>query len=155
KSVYKQLSDRYGKNYPDVIRARSQVEELEAQIKKNVDEYQRNSKAAGESAASGSMTIPNASSLITTSQLQVREKALADEMTELQSDLKDLSAKYIQIESLKEDASNIQEQLDRTKTRIQQLTAENQIGGRVMVISDGDAPFRPFIDRRKQLTALG
>jgi len=153
----KRLNERYGPSYPEVIRARSDLEDLQTHIDKRVNDIRNRFKSGtgvsgGPAGADGLMP---ANSNVRIAQLRIREAGLLEEIASLQKDLKDLATKNMQIEGLKDDAANIQEQLDRTKTRIQQLSIENQIGGRISVISKGDTPFRPFVDKRRQFTILG
>src|SRR5262249_35548857 len=87
-------------------------------------------------------------------QLRVREQGLLDQDAQYKAALKDLSIKKSQIESRSAEVADIQEELDKTKSRLQQLNIENQIGGRVSVISHGDLRFQP-IDKRRQMIILG
>ncbi|MGN6370710.1 MAG: exopolysaccharide transport family protein [Phycisphaerae bacterium] len=148
-----ELLDRYGANYPNVISVRSQIQALQDQINDQVRKYQGRVRT-GPNASPGEQSLIPGVSNISIEQARLRAKGLADEIAQLKADLKDLGSRNLQIEDLKDQAAKIQEQLDATKARIQQLTVENQIGGRISVITNGTTDIRP-IDKRKQMTAAG
>ena len=129
------------------------------QTQMNIDTAQalaksRNSSTQPSTIAIADSELSNGENDIATT-MRLRETALAQEVSQLQTDLKDLGSKQMQIDALSAEAAAVQEQLNKIKLRIQQLTVENQIGGRISVISDGDTPLFPDNHPRIKTTLLG
>ncbi len=87
--------------------------------------------------------------------MRLRESALSEEASQLKGELKDLGIRKMQIDDLKSQAATAQDCLDKTKLRLQQLTVENQMGGRLFVISEGTTDLSPEYGPRKKATLLG
>ncbi|HUO08933.1 MAG TPA: hypothetical protein VM008_11570 [Phycisphaerae bacterium] len=87
--------------------------------------------------------------------MRLREMTLVDQVSQYQADLKSLAARKYQADALSAESANVQDNLNKTKSRIQQLNIENQLGGRISVISDGETPLSPDNDPRIKTTILG
>ena len=148
------LLSQYGSNYPEVRTVRSQIHALQTEIDAQVKKYQSRVAANDPGAVPTDQSPFGASATVPIAQLRLRKIGLAKTIADLQAELNELGKHNMEIESLKDEASKLQEQLNTTKARLQQLTVENQIGGRLHVISDGNTDLRP-IDKRKVHTAAG
>ena len=60
-----------------------------------------------------------------------------------------------QIEKLQAEATDPRNLLAETKMRIEQLSLEKNVGGRISVMSYGEVPVSPEKDKRKALAAVG
>ena len=104
--------------------------------------------------STGSATQPSADDN-NLAAMRLRESALQDQASKCKDELKDLGTRKMQIDDLKSQVASAQDGLDKVKSRLQQLTVENQMGGRISIISAGDTPLSPEYAPRKKATLLG
>lgn len=68
----------------------------------------------------------------------------------------DLGRKNLQIENLRSEMARVQERLDTTRFRIEQLNVESAVPGRITLLSEAETPHHPANARRRvQLGILG
>ncbi len=66
-----------------------------------------------------------------------------------------IGRRKLDIQAVQNDVERLKGDLDLITNRIEQLSAETLMGGELTVISLGDQPTAPAVDRRKQMAAVG
>jgi len=88
--------------------------------------------------------------------LHIREKQLAQQYEDAQSQTQHLGRIYSQMQAIGEDIDSVTQKLALTLDRIDKLQAEGGALGRAEIITPGVLPSKPFnTGKRKQLATLG
>jgi Mrp family chromosome partitioning ATPase len=134
------------RNHPQVAEARALLDDTEGNVQARVDQLQKERSA-------GVFIEPGKAQTEDEARVQEEIASLQDLRSNVHSDLVTLGQQKLQIDELKTEAQEVQNDRDETQRRIDQLTLESSISGRIVEISDGDRPFAPVKDTRKTYCA--
>lgn len=134
-------------NHRDVVEAQAALDQLSKEIEQAVEQY-RNNPAAGVSPESGAGAQ-------TLGQLQERERNLTVLVERARQATLDLGRKHLQIERLQSEIEEKRKRLAEIDARMEQLSVESEVGGRLKILSYGEVPTSPYKDKRKQAAAAG
>ncbi len=87
--------------------------------------------------------------------LREREGSLRTLLDSAQTEMRQLSIEREQLKSLESETLVLHQQLSDTETRLDALTTEASLGGRLAVVSGGDRPMTAMIDNRTKMAAMG
>ena len=87
--------------------------------------------------------------------LMEREGKLRILLDSALAEMKQLSSEREKLKGLDEQAVALRQQLADTDSRLDALTTEASLGGRLMVVSGGDRPMTALLDNRIKMTAAG
>ncbi|MDH3583382.1 MAG: hypothetical protein OER86_04125 [Phycisphaerae bacterium] len=136
-----------GENHKALIRMKALLADTNKVIEEYAAEYNQR-YAAGQitSTPTGTRSL---------AELKERERLAMAAFTKAKRELVELGAKNLRIASLASQEEALRGQLQRTESRLRDLTTEQSISGRIKVISDGEVPLKPFKDPRKLLAVFG
>jgi len=140
--------------YPEYRVAVKQLESHESEIEEYAEQFREN-----YSMDTGTVTLGTASLGATEADVE-RAKMKVERFQGLYDEVKaqtlNLGRKNLQIEKLRTDMARAQERLDKTQTRIEQLSIESSVGGRVSLLSEAEVPASPSNERKRlQFAVLG
>ena len=145
----------YSDNHPRVQEGAKRLANISRLLKPYEQRYHELTGSAGSGPTMGGMNSA-ASAEDQLVMFEAQRKALADQLTKVKQVLQDLVAKIAQVNDLKMDADEARDQLSRTKTRLDELTVESGVSGRITLISEPSSPGMPKnLGKRKQLLVLG
>ena len=143
------LKLRFASGHKSVEEAVLTLKEVEEEIEQYAQDY-RTGMAEGSIRPAGGRPFAGGD----TSQLRQRERNLLSLVEGARARTLNLGRKQLQIESLQRDAAEKQARLSETKTRIEQLSVESSVGGRITVLSYGEQPLAPSRAIRSKVTLL-
>lgn len=91
----------------------------------------------------------------TVEQLENQEKRLANLHQKTKDELQKISSKRRQIETVVREQESVEKRLSDTQNRIDQLSLESSVSGRIHVLTRGDVPVEPFNDKRAAIAVVG
>lgn len=141
----------FGPRHPEVIRLAASIEEIDRQVV----EIRQRLRSRKESSPLTEATLPDGTPLPSTPRLRAAEAGLRALYEMVKRETVELGRKNLQIEKLRAEETNLRTALSETKGRIEQLTLESHVSGRVSVIGRGEVPVRAYKDKRVQLGAAG
>lgn len=148
-SSIEQLRRRLGPDHPRVKDAEQQLSGLDARIQTyaNAVRHSRHN-LVGSSSGGQARTM---------AQLVAQRDRVSDLYDDLQKETLDLGRKNLNIKQLRQKADHTQQLLAATKARLDQLSVEASVSGRVEVQSTGDRPTGPSNphDRRNRMILGG
>lgn len=130
-------------NHKTVREAEAEVQALGRRIEQYAEQYRKN-HPDGVSLVAGNLD-----------QMQQRERQLRPLVEQARSEFLELGRKQIQIAGLRRDVEDKQALLHDTKTRLEQLSVESGVGGRINVLTYGETPAVPYSDKRLQGAVMG
>lgn len=139
---------RFLPNHPDVIEAQADLDTLSSQIREYARLYMQRSTGAVGAAGPGA-TVESID------QLKEREQNLSVLVERAKQSTLDLGRKRLQIDSLQAQIDEKQKRLAETEARLEQLSVESGVGGRLSVMTYGETPIGPYNDKRGQAAAGG
>jgi succinoglycan biosynthesis transport protein ExoP len=134
-------------NNPSVQEAKLLVMLAETEVQEYAQEY-RKILASGRVDPAN---IQGKSEKALQEQVKIYDRLLSDAKAELVN----LGQKDLQIAELKNGADAVRQRLEETRQRIEQLSVESTITGRISIISDGDRALGPHKDTRIQFAGAG
>ncbi len=140
---------RYGPSHRSVGEATAALQAVNRDIDQYAAEYEA---ARADGSIQSAAGTPYA--MADVSQLRQRERNLQALLEGVRARMLDLGRKRLQIESLQRDAEEKQARLTEAKARIEQLSVESSMGGRISVLNYGDEPLAPFKSRRGKLAGV-
>ena len=152
-----QLKSYYKENHPLLVRANEALD----RAKSRVEEYAqtaREMRAAAAAAApvgSGKNAAPRPALPKSPQALRNEEANLTALQAKVKLDVANIGANRITLERLKSDEELARKELADVSRRIGVMDAEEALGGRLTVVSRGDIPLAPVLDRRFKASALG
>ena len=94
--------------------------------------------------------------LATREGLTARERQLTQMVQTLRDEVQNLGDKNYRVQQLKQQQETVRRDREETRQRLEALSVESAVGGRVNVISRGDRPLEPAnLSKRRQLTLVG
>lgn len=87
--------------------------------------------------------------------LREREKNLVDLAAAAESALRMVTTRRKQLADLDERAEGVRQSLQETASRLDKLSTEAALGGRLTIVNPGDVPMSPYLDNRYKTSALG
>ncbi len=145
------LEYRVGKNHPKADEERALVAAISQDIEHREQELKSGAKLSSRMAPVDGANPET----MTRAQLQENAKALGELYENLKKETVVLGGKNLDIEKLRGDADDVRERLAETKSRIDKLNLEKNVGGRITILSYGDVPFKPDKDRRISMACAG
>jgi uncharacterized protein involved in exopolysaccharide biosynthesis/Mrp family chromosome partitioning ATPase len=137
-----------GPQHRKVVEAR----ELLLGLNKSIEE---NSASVRQEIATGRFDTVNKTHAEGTAELQVRHDGLKAQADKSRAELVNVGQKQLQIAAIVNDEKVSQERLVEVSNRIDQLTAQQSMGGRIKILSEGDIPLEPSRDRRLMFGCSG
>jgi Mrp family chromosome partitioning ATPase/uncharacterized protein involved in exopolysaccharide biosynthesis len=138
---------RYGPNHRLVMDSQAALDVIEQEMSQRIEELRKTPVLTGASGVDAAALTPE--------QVKLQEEGLQKAYADVELETAELHKKIRTIEKLRSEQTKIRENLDSVTTRIERLSVERNVSGRISVISSGDIPFAPDKDRRKALTVLG
>lgn len=135
-------------DHPQVLQVQSLLDATNKDIEELVERLQAER-------ASGSTVVTGSGSVVDEQTIDEEVKSLQGLRDNMHSDLMTLGQQMLQIEELRTEATEVLSDRDETQHRIDQLTLEATVSGRIDEISDGDRPLMPFKDTRPAFSAAG
>ena len=110
-----------------------------------------------QGAAAGATSPPGAfGPIVTAEQVRAKVKGLQALYEEARTRTVELGKKNLELKNLHTDVERLQESLNATNSRTEQLNVESKVSGRITKLSDAEAPSSPSnAKRRIQLVILG
>jgi Mrp family chromosome partitioning ATPase len=148
------LSDSGFKDgHPSVVRVKSALSRAVADLDRLAEEY-RSQPVVGPASEAlsdkfrGQFARP-------VKELETEQAVLTKLMDLAKEELKGLTNRRLELESLKHESKRVQEELAQHTDRRQKLLVERNAGSRLDVLSEGDTPMSPFHDTRPKFGAVG
>ena len=149
------LQAAYGNAYPTVIRAKQAIELGQDQI----DEYAQTWREMRAMAAANPLAIDKtgrpAAPVKTPEALRIEEASLLAMQGQVKEEMVALGAERLRMDRLKADQESARKELAEVTRRIGAIDAEEALGGRLSVISRGDIPLSPLLDRHVRDASAG
>lgn len=142
------LKLRFLPSHRDVIEAQAELNNVTNEIREYAERYRQRPTGSAVSPESG----VGVESL---EQLQERERNLTILVDKGRQSTLDLGRKRLQIDSLQAQIEEKRKRLAETDARLEQLSVESGVGGRLSVMTYGEAPISPYNDKRVQAAAGG
>ncbi len=153
-----QLASHYGNSYSKVVDLRALGDSIDRDISERLIQIQA-AIASGlglPGKATWGTPTGTAPALVTPAQASAESIEQLHQLYDaLKAETVALGRKNVEIDKLRSDAAEVRERLAETKTRIEQLSVEKNVSGRITVMSYGDVPLAPDQDRRKAMAGLG
>lgn len=143
-----------GPQHRQVIEAKA----LLAHINQQIDDY---AAQVRQGIQNGTILVPGAGGTAATSasleELHNRYAVAKAMFDAADKQTRDIGQKLLQMQDVIEQEKKVQESLDQTSQRIDNLQVESPVtsAGHIRVDSDGDMPLKPSQDRRKLMAFLG
>ncbi len=138
--------ERLGPTHARITGLESQLAVIDEQLDEAVQIYKSFGFAEGSPVGDGGLTL---------AQLEARERNVRTLFEQAQAETQDLGRKTVQVESLRSQANEKKTLLEETRRRLEAITLEQNIGGRIFIESTGDRPLAPAEDKRRQFAAAG
>lgn len=153
----------YGDSHPQITEARYRLDRMTARIQQYASEYNAIQKATGRAAAgvpgavaSGAGGQPaGGMAMQSTGFLRAEEQRLIALRDSARAEMTELAAEEVRQARRDADLRRDREELEIITKRIDQLADQEQMGGRLTVISGGEIPLSPEPDRRIKIAAAG
>ncbi len=149
---YQKFKQSMGPANPRIQELLNQLKALNAQISLRVSRYRRQ-PVASQISPDGTTNIPVTSEAV--NQLGNRVNYLRKLYERERAATVDIGQVCVKIRSLQNDVETLTQQLAETNKAIDRLNVETVLSGKLQVLSYGDDPVSPWIDRRKQMAVLG
>lgn len=150
KSKVDELLPRFGPKHPAIIEAQTALARVTAELNRGMALRDLAGRSGGNSGI-----LSDGSPLPRTPRLEAAEKNIRALYTAVKEETVELGRKNLQIEKLRSEAAGVESALNDTKARIEQITLERNVNGRISVISEGEVPLTPYKDKRTQFAAAG
>jgi Mrp family chromosome partitioning ATPase len=137
------LSRELGAKHPDMIAAIDERDEKEREVRRYADWWERKN---------GTTTSTNPNAI---AELQAELDSVVVQKEVVSEKTRELGKKVQSIESLMTDQEENLEKLAETKSRIEHLTVESAISGRLAIISHPEVPSKPAKDLRIPIAGAG
>jgi Mrp family chromosome partitioning ATPase/uncharacterized protein involved in exopolysaccharide biosynthesis len=147
----KTLATNYGEGHPKIIEVKASLRAIGQQIEERTEQLWKENPSGALAVVATHAGDNN----MTPEQMRNTEAALRTLHESLQAETVALGRKNVEIEKLRADATQVREQLADTSQRLVELNVENNVSGRVTVISYGELPVSPEKDRRMALAGVG
>jgi Mrp family chromosome partitioning ATPase/uncharacterized protein involved in exopolysaccharide biosynthesis len=141
---------RFGLQHPAIAEAQLSLTRVTAELNRALalrDMVLRTGASSG--------VLADGSPLPRTPRLEAAERNIRALYDAVKAETVELGRKNLHIEKLRAEATSVQAALNDTTDRIEQLTLERNVNGRISVISEGEIPLTPFKDKRMQFAAAG
>ncbi len=148
------LSAKFNLNHRLVVDERHKLEAIEAIIDRYAREYNESRRGTGSTGVAAAPT--DRFELMSQPQLLARRAERQQLLEVLDIERRELAEKHHRIVELHEDLESVNADLQRYRDRLNVLTLESRVYGRVTPMSFGEDPLFPSnAGKRKQLAALG
>jgi Mrp family chromosome partitioning ATPase len=146
------LQASYGDAYPSVVRAKQAIELGQDQI----DEYAQTWREMRAISAANPAADKNPKvTAKTPDALRVEEAGLVALQGQVKEEMVTLGAERLRMERLRADEESARKELAEVTRRMGAIDAEEALGGRLSVISRGDIPLSPLLDRHVRDASAG
>ncbi|MDB5322666.1 MAG: hypothetical protein JWN40_4297 [Phycisphaerales bacterium] len=146
------LQTAYGDAYPSVVRAKQAIEIGQDQI----DEYAQTWREMRAISAANPPPDKNPKVVVKTPDaLRVEEAGLVALQGQVKEEMVTLGAERLRMERLRADEDSARKELAEVTRRMGAIDAEEALGGRLSVISRGDIPLSPLLDRHVRDASAG
>ncbi|HXE51975.1 MAG TPA: CpsD/CapB family tyrosine-protein kinase, partial [Tepidisphaeraceae bacterium] len=143
----------FGEMHPDMLNLRIRIQSAKQRVAKYAEEYQEVQQATGR--GTGELGIGPALINKTPAQLKAEEAKLVAMRDDARHEMVELESDHVQQIRRDADLRRDSEALDLTNRKIDQLMDMDQMGGRLTVISAGETPLSPAVDRRVKFAGAG
>lgn len=140
-------------NHRQVMTAQREIELYEQEIAKYATEFR--TQLALSRATDGKVAPSPIAATSNLEQLREREGGLTTMVERARAQTLELGRKRLQIDALQRDITETETRLAETRARIEQLSVQSGIGGRIEILSYGDVANEPYRDKRKQAVVFG
>jgi uncharacterized protein involved in exopolysaccharide biosynthesis len=148
----KRIQLRYGPKSDTLINAQSDIADAKDRIKKYADASRLYGGATGQTLGDPNrMTVNTAGRSLES--LKESDKQLSEVYKEEHDEMVNLGKTQIELERLRQDLAEVQEQRDQIVRRTTALQAEDMLGGRLSITSTGEIPLGPEKDPRLKYAA--
>jgi len=142
----------FGPGYRAVQEARADLTNADDMVKAHGDDFRARYVAIQTDPAT---QLPQAIGASTIDMMHARVSSLQALYDREKDMTTQLGKRKIEMQALENDVEKLKEDLETTDRAITQLAAETMMSGNLNVVSPGDSPLTPAVDRRKQFAALG
>jgi Mrp family chromosome partitioning ATPase/uncharacterized protein involved in exopolysaccharide biosynthesis len=145
------LRGSYGGNHPTVRQDTQELAGIEQAIEEHAKQF-RDSQPAD--AIRRPWEVEGVPAVVSLSQLREREQRLHTLLDSAEAEAIKLGRDDLELRKFQEEAKEVGQRLDETRNRIEQLSVEATVAGRVSVVSTGDLPAKPAKDPRAKAAAM-
>jgi Mrp family chromosome partitioning ATPase len=145
------LRGRYGSEYLAVRQAAQRLEGIEQGIEKYARQFRDSQPPDAIRRPWEAEGVP---AVVSLAQLRERQKRLQKLFDSDQTEAIKLGQDELRLRKFQLQAKEVQERLDETRTRIEQLNVEATAAGRVFIVTSGELPTKPTKDSRIKMAAM-
>ncbi len=142
-----------GKSHAEVIGNRQRLDRLNQRIEKYADMYNGFRAATAQNLGSPERT-PAATAGKSVDQLQQNHVDLQALLGRAKREARELAVKRQQLQQLEADLAREKAELAQKTARIESLTTEGRLGGRLSIVSTGEIPLAPDKDPRLKVAPI-
>lgn len=136
-------------NHPSMVRRRAQLDLVQKEILAYAEQWRRRQTALIDS---GELSQQERLAEL---QQEARKAELEKNLQAVRSELLGYSQVNMKLTAKRDEAGTIQRQLKETEGRIDQITTESRVAGRVVIVSLGERPLGPHRDTRISRAGTG
>lgn len=141
-----------GENHPQVQSLRSDLGILNRQIEEHAEMFRQTNVATRRPDASGAPQPVSRESL---EAAQLQANVVQKYLSAAQNDYDDLVNLWGQVRAIQDVIADREAKWKEASSNVDELTVQMKLGARVQVISYGNQPLKPNVDRRKNFAVLG
>jgi Mrp family chromosome partitioning ATPase/uncharacterized protein involved in exopolysaccharide biosynthesis len=143
----------YGERHPQLVKAKFDAERGQ----KRVDDYIRFARVlrTGPSMQSAASAKDAATAVKTPEVLRAEEAVLVAQLASLKKEMVAMGGDRFRMDRLRADEESARKDLAEVTRRMQVVDAEEALGGRLSVISRGDVPLAPMLNRHLRDATAG
>ena len=142
-------------SHPQIVRLNADLARATERIRTYAEEFRQTQLIAARYPAGGVATARGAALPQRLDVLQADQALLAKLLEQARNDRTQLSVKQMELAPYRTKAEKVRAELDEKTRRRDALQTESEMGGRLEVISAGEAPTKPFYDSRKKFVPAG
>ncbi|MGE5609592.1 MAG: P-loop NTPase [Bacillota bacterium] len=149
-----QMRMRLGESHQEVLQAKKAFEAAEARVNEYASDYSTyQSKLANSPDAAQLGSVPMGSQSIQS--LRSNEAIVSEQLEQAKDEVTAIGRKRQEIQKLTNQVQDLRAALAPVVQRIGDLKMESSLSGRLEVISNGEVPLAPILDRRQKMGVLG
>ncbi|HEX2971706.1 MAG TPA: P-loop NTPase, partial [Tepidisphaeraceae bacterium] len=149
-----QLRTQLGESHSEVMKTKKALDAAAARVKEYAEDYrayQSKLAVSPDAAQLGGTALGEAS----IQSLRSNEKIVSELLEQAREEVKAIGQKRQEIQKLTAEVQKVRLELGEIVQRMEVLRVESSLSGRLEVISAGEIPLAPFLDRRQRMALLG
>ena len=148
------LERQYGQRNPTVELAREEMADAQSELDAALARFREDQAEFIGAGGVGGAGGPGAEA-VSAAKLSARRDNLRALLDRLRPEMLQTGRSNLEIANLHDDLAVVEERLATTKSRIEAINVEAPVSGRITVLSDGDRPVAPAVDKRKKMAGAG